>query len=240
MRDLHFLILRAGSFSLLLSYLLLSGCANLTDSQATSFSAGGMRIHKNIKTWKDLLEQNIVMQQFDYSCGAAALATLFQYYFQDNITEKAILEDIIKHLSQQDFTHRKQEGLSLLDLKKFAERQGYQAIGVKLKFTALPQLPGPILVYLKNDEYQHFAILRGVREDRVFLADPSRGNVRMSIQAFANEWQGIALVLGKENFGTPSNYPLAIREDVLNELDATRHSWFRFITPVRLNDEVAR
>ncbi len=227
MRDLPFPILKVGNFGiyLLLSQLLLSSCANLADSQATSFSAGGIRVHKNIKTWKDLLEQHIVMQQFDYSCGAAALATLFQYYFQDPITEQDILTDIVEQLSQQDFTRRKQEGLSLLDLKKFAERHGYQALGVKLKFAVLPKLKGPILVYLEDDEYQHFAILRGVREDRVFLADPSRGNIRMNVQAFANEWQGIALVLGKKDFGTPSNYPLAIREKtpIVNELDAIRH-----------------
>ena len=169
------------------------------------------------------------MQQFDYSCGAAALATLMQHYFQDNVTEKDILEDVVEHLNKTDFENRKKEGLSLLDLKNFANRRGYQAMGVKnLKFAALPKLLGPVLVYLETSEYQHFAILRGVKEDRVFLADPSRGNIRMSVEVFSQQWPGIALVLGKKGFGTPSKHSMAIQEKtpIVSELRAARRGLY--------------
>ena len=208
---------------------LVSGCANISEPHPVALSSDGLHFKKPVKTWKDFLEQNIVMQQFDYSCGAATLATLMQYYFQDDVTERDILENIVKHLNDKDFENRKKEGLSLLDLKEFAERRGYQAVGVKLKFSVLPKLRGPILVYLETSEYKHFAILRGVKEDRVFLADPSRGNIRMSVETFAKEWPGIALVLGKKGFGTPSEHSLAIQEKspILNELRAARRGLYR-------------
>jgi predicted double-glycine peptidase len=181
-----------------------------------------------MKTWKDVREHHVVMQQFDYSCGAASMATLLRYYFKDDVTEKAVLQDIIAQLSADEFEERKKKGLSLLDLKNYAERRGYQAVGVELKLSALPQLNGPVLIYLETGGYKHFAILRGTREDRVLLADPWRGNVRMPVSRFTEEWPGIALVLGKEGFGTPDDYPLAVdtQEPLRPELQAARRSLY--------------
>ena len=36
--------------------------------------------------------------------------------------------------------------------------------------------------------YKHFAVLKGVRGDRVYLADPSRGNIRMPAYRFLEAW----------------------------------------------------
>jgi len=214
--------------------LLVSGCANIAEQHPTALSMGTLHIKKPVKTWKDFLEQNIVMQKFDYSCGAAALSTLMQSYFKDKITEKDILENIVKHLDKKDFDDRKENGLSLLDLQEFAQRYGYQAMGVKLKFSALPKLRGPVLVYLETSEYKHFAILRGIQEDRVFLADPSRGNIRLSVFEFAKEWPGIALMLGKKGFGTPSKHLLAVHESspVVTELNAARSMLYREVPAI--------
>ena len=207
---------------------LVSGCANIDRPHPVALSSGGLHFKKPVKTWKDFLEQNIVMQRFDYSCGPAALATLMQYYFQDDVTERDILEDIVSGMDDTAIKNRKKEGLSLLDLKQFAQRRGYQAVGVKLNFSALPKLQGPILVYLETSEFKHFAILRGIKEDRIFLADPSRGNIRLSVFEFAKEWPGIALVLGKKGFGTPSEHLLAIQEPspILNELSTARQGLY--------------
>lgn len=212
---------------LLLAIFMVTACARLPEPQPTDLS-GDVHFPKRIKTWKDVREHNVVMQRFDYSCGAASLATLMRYYFEDNVTERAVLKDIIGQLTEAEFEDRKKRGLSLLDLKNYAERRDYQAAGVELKFSALPQLTGPVLVYLETDGYKHFAILRGVREDRVFLADPWRGNLRMPVSRFAKEWSGIALVLGKEGFGTPHEYPLAVdREGPLRpELEVARRSLY--------------
>jgi hypothetical protein len=50
----------------------------------------------------------------------------------------------------------------------------------------------------------------------------------MSVDRFAKEWSGIALVLGKQGFGLPQEYPLALgeQEPVQNEILAARRSLF--------------
>jgi predicted double-glycine peptidase len=156
-------------------------CARLDDTPRRRTAEGLLQV---VPTWKSISETNVVMQGFDYSCGAAALATLLKHYFGDAVTETDILRDILAHLDKKTLEERKEDGLSLLDLKEYAERHGYQAAGVRLKPDALPTLKGPILVYLETPEFRHFAILRGMREDRVYVADPARGNVRQPVDRF--------------------------------------------------------
>ncbi len=48
--------------------------------RAASIDAGsGIRIEVPLKSMKDLRDQKLVKQRFDYSCGAAALATILRY-----------------------------------------------------------------------------------------------------------------------------------------------------------------
>jgi|SoiMethySBSTD1v2_1073268.scaffolds.fasta_scaffold00800_6 uncharacterized protein len=199
-----------------------------TSVSGTVVRTGTVRAVEAVRSWRQLRDQNVVRQRFDYSCGAAALATLIQYYFGDNVSEEALLVDIFRFMTAAEVKDREVNGLSLLDLRVQAERMGYQAVGVRINLTALPKLTGPVIVHLEREDYRHFAVLRGVRGDRVYLADPSLGNVRRSVDRFASEWSGIALVLGKQGFGLPQQYPLAVedQEPVPNEALAARRSLF--------------
>jgi len=204
------------SSPMLIMTVILAGCA----------SPDQRNRDKTHYTWKDMNENNVVMQELDYSCGAAALSTYFNYYFHDDMDEASLLKDMLNNLSSDQLKAREKEGFSLLDLKHAAERRGYKAYGIKLVPSAINKLKSPILVYLETKEYKHFAILRGVVEDRVFLADPSRGNIRVPMFRFVKEWGGIALVLVKPGFGTPTEHPLALNEPIplRNELQSARNA----------------
>ncbi len=209
----------------------LQGCAvsaGRISGSALPIRTGTLRGMSPIHSWKELRDQNVVLQKFDYSCGSGALATLMRYYFGDNVSEETILVGILDSMNEEEVRDREANGLSLLDLKNYSERRGYQAVGVKLNYASLPKLMGPVLIHLEKKGYRHFAVLKGVRGDRVYLADPSRGNVRLSVDRFAKEWSGIALVLGKEAFGLPQKYPLALEDQKLipNEMLAARKSLF--------------
>jgi predicted double-glycine peptidase len=57
--------------------------------------------------------------------------------------------------------------------------------------------------------YRHFAVLRGIEQGRVYLADPARGNIRKRIDQFVTEWEkGIVFVLGKPGEEHMREYPL--------------------------------
>ncbi len=164
-------------------------------------------------TLKELRDQYIVKQQLDYSCGAAALATLISYYFGEETSEREILDLLnvrLQALTKEEASRKKRVGFSLLDLKYAAYQRGYQAAGFRLSLQQLRQLKAPVIVFIRPFGYHHFAVLRGIAGTRVFLADPSRGNLSMSVARFLDEYGGIVFVLGKEGEEQISTYPLAL------------------------------
>ena len=184
-----------------------------------------------VKNWKEMREENVSMQKFDFSCGTGSLATLMKYYFGDNVTEDMLLKDILDSLPEDVKKNRKEKGLSLLDLKQATERRGYQAYGVTLQPSSLYKIGRPVLVYLETDEFKHFSVFRGIREDRVFLADPSRGNIRITAEKFLKEWKGrLALVLDKAGFKVSKDNPLSLTQNddlfFRGELLAARRTLF--------------
>lgn len=163
------------------------------------------------KSWKAQREQNVVMQKHDYSCGGASLATLLRFYFgDDRVTEQEVILEILNRMTPAEIEDRQRGGLSLLDLRDSARRRGYTAEGLKLDLADLEQLDGPVLVHMIRDDLPHFVILRGVRGDKTFVADPSYGNLTLQTHTFAREWTGYVLCVDKEGFTAPADHPLAI------------------------------
>lgn len=149
----------------------------------------GLRVERPVLSMKDLRDANVIKQQFDYSCGAAALATLFRYGFGENVTERDVMAQLLGSLSAEELQATLQQGFSLLDLQRVAQARGYQAEGFRLEPQALSQLSGPVIVFIQPRGYRHFAVLRGIEGDRVYLADPSLGNVRMPMYRFLEGWR---------------------------------------------------
>jgi len=61
--------------------------AGAAAASSTTLDVGaGIRVHKSVRTLKDLRDENVVKQRYDYSCGSAALATLLQFGFGESVT----------------------------------------------------------------------------------------------------------------------------------------------------------
>lgn len=179
-----------------------------------------IKIRKQIKTFKDFRDENVVKQRFDYSCGAAALATLMKYYLHDDIAEEDILKTILTEMDEKELERRKHDGFSLLDLKNYSEKRGYKAAGFKMKMSHLQKLSGPVIVYITPKGYKHFAVFKGIRNDRIYLADPSLGNVRMPVYKFLDMWldengKGIIFAVERKDSYWAEGYPLKLHIDGL-------------------------
>ena len=181
---------------------------------------------KSFKSWNDYKWQNVIPQGFDYSCGSAALATIGTAYFGDQINESLVLMTIIAPLQEKEVLDRQKNGFSLLDLQRAAKMLGYQAIGVKLPYNAVFKLKGPIIVLLHDEELDHFVVLKGIYKDRVYLADSSRGNLRMPLFLFFKQWKGVALIVGKDGTGILNDHDLSIEvgDDYRPEVGGVRQS----------------
>lgn len=161
-------------------------------------------------TLKELRDLYVVKQARDYSCAAAALATLLTYYFGDNTSEQHILDLLEGPLNEEQKQKKLLRGFSLLDLKQVAQLKGYQAAGFQLTVNQLAQVAAPVIVFVEPFGYKHFAVYRGMDRGRVYVADPVRGNLRMSIDRFLDEWGGIVFVLSRPGEETILHYPLEL------------------------------
>ena len=62
----------------------------------------------------EIRQKNVVVQQWDTSCGAAALATLLKYQHGLNVSEKQIAETMLR--TGDPLQVKVRGGFSLLDL----------------------------------------------------------------------------------------------------------------------------
>lgn len=166
--------------SLLLLGAMILGAASL--AQAAS--------NPPVKSLLEMRQKGVVVQKWDLSCGAAALATLLSVEHGDEISEKEIATALIKrdiYLENPDKL-REQQGFSMLDLKRFVDNRGYRGIGYRdLSLEDLSRL-APILVTIDHHGYSHFAVFRGLMGNRVLLADPAWGNRTMLVDQFEDAW----------------------------------------------------
>lgn len=182
-----------GAAAMLTAALAIGGCAAADDGAWWARGTPGVHVH----TLKERRDLHVVKQREDYSCGAAALATLLTYYYGEHTSERELLTRLEAGLTEAERQSKTKRGFSLLDLKRVAQERGYQAAGFRLTPSQLAQLAAPVIVFVEPLGYKHFAVVKGVDRGRVFLADPSRGNLRMGMGQFLNEWSGIVFVLGK-------------------------------------------
>jgi predicted double-glycine peptidase len=145
---------------------------------------------KSVTSLLEIREDRVVIQKWDISCGAAALATVLNYQHGDPISERDIAKALIgreEYLANPNLV-RARNGFSLLDLKRFVDERGYQGVGYgSLEFQDLIDM-APIMVPVELGGYPHFVVFRGARGNRVLVADPAFGNRTMLADKFRAAW----------------------------------------------------
>ncbi len=145
---------------------------------------------KRVRSVIEIRQHNVVLQQWELSCAAAALATVLRYQHGVPVTERSVALGLInreEYLANPDLV-RLRQGFSLLDLKRFVDGLGFQGIG--LGQLTLPDLlkRAPVIVPVNLQGYPHFVVFRGATSGTVLLADPAFGNVTLSIPQFLDGW----------------------------------------------------
>ena len=154
-----------------------------------------------VRSLLEIRQENVVVQQWDVSCGAAALATLLVYHHGELVTEKAVAQAMLGKTDPLRVKHR--GGFSLLDLKRYAQARGFEADGYTgMTLADLVKL-GPAIVPVVLDRYPHFVVFRARVGDRVLIADPAYGNRSVEVDVFEKAWQKIAFVVDRPGDNKP-------------------------------------
>lgn len=173
-------------------------------------------IQQQVTPLSELKDQNITKQSFDYSCGSAALATLLNAYLGENLTERQVIQGLMEYGSKEKIAERR--AFSLLDMKRFVNKLGYDGNGFKADLNDLKELDAPCIIPIEFLGYRHFTVLRGFHGNHIFLADPFRGNTSYTIDAFENMWyQNVIFMVDKKNARTFAG--LALTNEDLRYID---------------------
>jgi uncharacterized protein len=135
-----------------------------------------------------------VHQEYDFSCGSAALATLITFTYHRPTTESAVFASMFENGDQPAI---RQYGFSLLDMKNYLARIGLPSGGFRAPLSKLVDVQIPAIVLINEHGYRHFVVMRGVRDGKVLLADPAVGLRTESIPEFQKEWSGIFFIILK-------------------------------------------
>lgn len=143
-----------------------------------------------VRSLLEMRRENVVIQQWDLSCGAAALATVLKYQHGEAVSEKEIATNLMQraeYIANPKLVQIR-EGFSLLDLKRDVDGRGYKGLGFgQLELDDLVA-KAPIIVPIKTRGYNHFVVFRGLRGDRVLVADSAWGNHTMLASEFVASW----------------------------------------------------
>jgi uncharacterized protein len=167
--------------------LLLTGTPCAAGAQAM-LTDGGIQFNVPVLSMADIPFRTVVRQQYDYSCGSAALATLLHYHYDVPVTEGEVFKSMY---AKGDKDRIRKVGFSLLDIKNYLSSRGFEADGYRTTFEQLAKVNRPAIAVVTIGTYRHFVVVKGVRNGKVLIGDPAAGLKTYTKDEFAAMWNGV-------------------------------------------------
>jgi len=159
--------------------------AGLAQAGNADVRVNGAPYRLQVVSLKEARFQTTVPQQYDFSCGSAATATLLTYQYGIPVTEAEVFMQMYQRGDQAKI---KQRGFSLLDMRRYLQSRGFEADGFEQPLDKLFQEGLPAIVLLNDRGYKHFVVVKGLRNGRILLGDPARGTRAMPRSRFEELW----------------------------------------------------
>jgi len=147
---------------------------------------------KSVVSMRERRFLNLVEQKTDFSCGAAAMASVLNEAYGLNLNEEAVIKGM---LAEADPELVRSQGFSMLDMKRYATTLGFRARGYRLDAKNLESIKVPTIVLVNTRGYKHFVVLLRSVDGWVYIGDPVLGHKKISLNEFEKSWNGITFAV---------------------------------------------
>ena len=161
-------------------------CGNAGSLNLNGFAGAG-NYNISVTSYAERKFKTVYKQQYDFSCGSAALASLLTFHYEDVVDEQSIFLDMFQNGDQERI---KAQGFSLLDMKDYLERRGYRSDGFKIELDQLLTVSAPAITIVNDKGYLHFIIIKGLTKRQVLVGDPATGVNIIPRDKFEKMWEG--------------------------------------------------
>lgn len=179
---------------------------------------GGMSSNVAVQSVAEKKFAQVVRQEYDFSCGSAALATLLTFHYEDPTDEETTFRYMY---DKGDQAKIRRAGFSLLDMKTYLESHGYTAEGYSADLDTLATAAVPAITLLDVRGYRHFVVVKGFDNDEVLVGDPALGLKYFSRSEFDSMWNsGILFIItnrpdtGKKHFNDTGEWKALARAPI--------------------------
>ena len=161
------------------------------------------------RSLKEMRWDTVVRQQYDFSCGSAAVATLLTYHYERPTSEDEVFEAMIQVGDREKI---QAQGFSMLDMKRYLDSLGMQSDGFKMKLESFLKIGVPGITLVDTQGYKHFVVVKGLDENNVLVGDPAVGAVAVPKDYFKGIWSGAVLAAradmptGRKNFNSDKDW----------------------------------
>lgn len=181
-------------------------CCPAGEAESFMLPSAGGTFNVQVKSFKELRYTDVIQQQYDFSCGSAALATLLSFHYDHPTSEEEVFTAMYE-AGDKDLIRT--QGFSLLDLKNYLESKDYRTDGYQLSLDKLRRLSVPAIALINTAGYLHLVVIKAVSDHEVLIGDPALGVRKLNRNDFEAKWNGILLLirnnaeLGRLHFNTP-------------------------------------
>jgi len=198
-----------------LAWLSLGGASGAPTSHAVTPPAAGGYYYTSVVSYRDMPFRTVVRQQYDFSCGSAAVATLLRYHYGRDVDESSIFRAMYV-IGDRGAIQR--HGFSLADIKLYLQSQGLASDGYRMPLERFAQAQTPAIAVIRVGQYKHFVVIKGIENGAVLVGDPATGLRGYTIADFKKMWDGLVFVIhdpghpdNHHNFDNPAEWAMLHR-----------------------------
>ena len=146
---------------------------------------------------KKIAKTPLVMQMEATECGAACLTMILSYYRKWVPLEQIRFDCGISR-----------DGANAKNVVITARKYGLEAKGYRYSMESLLEKAAfPCVIYWN---YNHFMVLNGIRRNRAYVNDPSKGNYSMPLSDFERGYSGVCLCFSPGPDFEPGGKPQSV------------------------------